>query len=59
MQHFLMVRIASVYTKKIQGTCGIFHIIIPLLRHFTIFGQEKAQNMRLLAIHCSVPVSPV
>ena len=21
-------------------------IIIPLLRHFTIFGQENAQNMR-------------
>ena len=21
-------------------------VIIPLLRHFTIFGQENAQNMR-------------
>ena len=24
----------------------IYYFIIPLLRHFTIFGQENAQNMR-------------
>ena len=24
----------------------IYIFIIPLLRHFTIFGQEKAQNMK-------------
>ena len=27
-------------------TWSIILIIIPLLRHFTIFGQENAQNMR-------------
>ena len=29
-----------------NGTVVINIFIIPLLRHFTIFGQENAQNMR-------------
>ena len=35
---------------------SVFFFIIPLLRHFTIFGQENAQNMSQTVIHCSVPV---
>ena len=36
-------------------------IIIPSLRHFTIYGQENAQNMRayctvVSVLHCSIPV---
>ena len=34
------------------------YIIIPLLRHFTIFAQENVQNMSPY-LHCSVPVWPV
>ena len=30
---------------------GLLKFIILLLRHFTIFGDENAQNM---VIHCSV-----
>ena len=27
-----------------KGKCTILFINIPLLRHFTLFGQENAQN---------------
>ena len=41
--------------------CCKLNFIIPLLRHFTISGQENAQNMRAYCIvvsvlHCSIPV---
>ena len=34
----------EIFFKDIRSKYNI--IIIPLLRHFTIFGQENAQNMR-------------
>ena len=36
------------YSRRfnIKYVALIVHIIIPLLHHFTIFGQENVQNMR-------------
>ena len=35
-----------VFGFALQGLIQIYTFVIPLLRHFTIFGQENAQNMR-------------
>ena len=41
------VRIKHVdYQAAAKVESALIKFIIPLLRHFTIFGQENAQNMR-------------
>ena len=43
-RQYPVVRFTTV--KNGSQTKSIWVFIIPLLRHFTLFGQENAQNMR-------------